>query len=132
LRQMKKHVLESRLPLSYFCQVGSIISRENIRKRRFFTSKIFIAADQYSAKYLPTETMPAGSYRCIYFENFKNEAMYASQLLTDIESQGLTICGDYICETIAEFPVFRKAERNTFIKIQVPVSRQDDLQAPTI
>lgn len=122
LRQMKRHVLESRLPLSYFCQVGSIIAGESFRRREYLTTKIFIAADKYSARFMPTETLPAGRYLCVYFENFRNETTYASRLLEEIDRRGLTICGDYICETIAEFPIFRKAERNTFIKIQVPVS----------
>ena len=70
---------------------------------------------------METETIPAGRYLCVYFENFRNEAACASRLLDEIEQRGLTVCGDYICETIAEFPIFRKAERNTFIKIQIPV-----------
>lgn len=121
LRQMKKHVQESRLPLSYFCQVGSIIAADSIRRREFLTSRIFIAADKYSARFMETETIPAGRYLCVYFENFRNEAACASRLLDEIEQRGLSVCGDYICETIAEFPIFRKAERNTFIKIQIPV-----------
>lgn len=122
LRQIKKHMLESKLPLTYFCQFGAITKREDILDRRLITSKSFIIADSYSAKYLPTETIPGGRYLCVYFEGFKNEAMYVDRLLEVARVRGLHICGDYICDTVAEFPVFRRAERNTFIKIQLPVS----------
>jgi len=121
LRQIKKHILESRLPLAYFCQFGAITPQIDFQERRLFTSKSFILADSYSAKFLPVETIPAGRYLCVYFESYRNEALYAGQLLDAVAERALTICGDYICDTIAEFPVFRKAERNTFIKIQVPV-----------
>ncbi|HBR01863.1 MAG TPA: MerR family transcriptional regulator, partial [Ruminiclostridium sp.] len=29
--------------------------------------------------------------------------------------------GDYICEVVAELPVFPENERNMFIKLQIPI-----------
>lgn len=121
LRRMKNDMLTKKLPISYFCNVGSTIAGQNLLGRRFISNRIFIWADDYSSGILPVETFPGGRHLCVYFESFRNEARYREAVLREIELSKYTIKGDYICETLAEFPVFRRAERNTVVKIQVPV-----------
>lgn len=49
------------------------------------------------------------------------EAEYAERLLDYIEDNGYMIMGDYICEVVAEFPMFEKTPRSMLFKIQIPV-----------
>jgi len=121
VRELKATLTQHNIPMSYFCNVGSIISKGTIATGNFTAEKIFIKADEYTEKCLPTETLPAGDYLCIYFESYLKEKAYAKKLIDYIGTNELLIDSDYISEVIAEFPVFRKAERNTFIKIQIRV-----------
>ena len=46
----------------------------------------------------------------------------AAELLLDkIEQEGYTICGDYICETVAELPVIGSGERGMYLRLQIPI-----------
>ena len=42
-------------------------------------------------------------------------------LLSHCKSEGLSICGDYICEVLTEFNVFDDEKRGMFLRLQVPV-----------
>jgi DNA-binding transcriptional MerR regulator len=123
LREMKNDLLLKKLPISYFCNVGSIIEKERFIKHDYVSTKIFIWADEFSSSILPADVIPAASFLCIYFEGFSNEKRFREALTERIESSDLTVTGDFICETIAEFPVYRKAERNTIIKLQIPFKK---------
>ena len=120
-RKLKETLIGYGIPMSYFCNVGSIIGKDTIAAGHFIAEKIFIKADAYTAKLMPTEILPAGIYLCVYFENYLHERRYAKKLTDHIKASALSIEGDYVAEVIAEVPVFRKAERNTFIKIQIRV-----------
>lgn len=119
VRELKSTLILNKIPMSYFCNIGSIVSKNTIKKGNFRAEKIFIKADESFAKYLPVETIPPGEYLCVYFEGYLNERTYAEKLLEYVQANDLLICSDYIAEVIAEVPVFCKAERNTFIKIQI-------------
>ena len=121
VRTLKETLIRYNIPMSYFCNVGSIIGKDTITSGNFAAEKIFIKADAYTAKFLPVEILPAGEYLCVYFENYQNEKKYTKKLIDHIKANARVIDSDYIAEVIAEFPVFRKAERNTFIKIQLRV-----------
>ena len=43
-------------------------------------------------------------------------------MLNYIEEHGLSICGDYLCEVLVEFPVFQDGPRNMFYKLEIPVN----------
>ena len=46
----------------------------------------------------------------------------AHKMLNYIEEHGLSICGDYLCEVLVEFPVFQDGPRNMFYKLEIPVN----------
>jgi len=56
--------------------------------------------------------IPEGNYACIYCDSFDKELGYIGKLVDYIEQNGYTICGDYICEVIAELPVFNQEKRS--------------------
>ena len=64
----------------------------------------------------------AGMYQCIYCSSFDTEKELACKLLDQVEKNGYTIAGDYLCETIVETPIFEKDERGMFLRLQVPVN----------
>lgn len=123
VRELKAMLDNHKIPMSYFCNVGSIIGKDTIASGNFAAEKIFIKADEYTAKLLPIEILPAGEYLCVYFDSYLKEMSYTKKLVDYIKTNSLSIASDYIAEVIAEFPVFRKAERNTFIKIQICIKR---------
>jgi DNA-binding transcriptional MerR regulator len=123
LREMKNDLLSSKLPISYFCNVGTTVGCEDFKLRNYVSNRVFIWADKYSASILPTEAIPGGRYLCVYFENYRNEPIHREEIHKFAESSGYRFVGDLICEVIAEFPVFQKAERNSFIKIQIAVEK---------
>jgi len=124
LRKLKKQVMLEKLPVVYFCNVGSIIRKENILKNNFYSTEIFVFLDDASSENNHTETIPAGSYACISFkgeEGFSNEQEYAQKLFDFISENDLEIDGDYICEVITELPFFCNSIRNMFIRLQIPI-----------
>lgn len=56
-----------------------------------------------------------GMYQCIYCSSFDTEKELACKLLDQVEKNGYTIAGDYLCETIVETPIFEKDERGMFL-----------------
>jgi hypothetical protein len=124
LRNVQKSVIESSLHISYFCNVSSIVDKDDFANGSHKLKGIFILADNFSKKYLPVDYLKKGVYLCIYFEGFNNEKRYRQTLLKEIKRRGYAIAGDFACETIAEYPVFKATERNTVIKIQVPVKKR--------
>ena len=124
LRELKKQVMVKNLSMVYFCNVGSIIRKENLQKNKFYSSEIFVFLDNSFPPEEKVEVIPEGKYACISFkgeEGFSNELKYAEKLLSFIEKNNLTINGDYICEVITELPLFKSKTREMYIRLQVPV-----------
>jgi DNA-binding transcriptional MerR regulator len=124
LRELKKQVIIKNLPMVYFCNVGSIIRKENLQKNKFYSSEIFVFLDNSFPPEEKVEVIPEGRYACISFkgeEGFSNELKYAEKLLNYIEKNNFEITGDYICEVITELPLFKSKTREMYIRLQVPV-----------
>ena len=58
----------------------------------------------------------------LFSYSFETEKELAGKLLDQVEKNGYTIAGDYLCETIVETPIFEKDERGMFLRLQVPVN----------
>lgn len=121
LRKLKNHILLHRLPMVYFCNVGSILRQADLIADRFLSTEIFLFVDQDFTAEQGLATIPAGTYACIYGNGFHIEKAYATRLLNHVLENGYRIVGDYICEVVAELPVFPQNERNMFIKLQIPI-----------
>lgn len=121
LRGMKRWLREGGLPLSYFSNVSSRIRGSDFVAGDLTSYSLFIVADDFSKRRMDVEAVPAGDYLCIYFTGFEQELAVVDQLRSEVERRQLTVAGDYICETVFEFPLFRQAERKSLICAQVPV-----------
>ncbi len=120
LRKLKKQVLLKHLPMVYFCNVGSIIREETLKKGNFHSSEIFLFINS-SYNDSEAEIIPDNTFMTIYCDSFSNEKKYAEKLFAYIENNNFMITGDYICEVIVELPLITSIERNMIIKLQVPV-----------
>ncbi len=122
LRELKKHISLSHLPMAYFCNVGSIMRQEPLLARNFVSTEVFVFVDHDFKPSPQVETLPSHTYLCISCDNFHKEKDYAQKLLAHAKEQGYFIAGDYVCEVIADLPVFVDNERGMFIKLQIPVN----------
>lgn len=121
LRKLKENLISDKLPQIYFCNAGTILRRENLQRRHFCSSEIFVFVDR---EYVPdklTVSVPENTYLCIYCNEFEKEREYIGHLLCEVEEKGYRIAGDYICESITEFPLLKRAERGMFLRLQVPI-----------
>jgi len=121
LRELKGSLIADQLPQLYFCNVGTIMRRENLLRRRFVSTEVFVFVDREFVREELVTVIPGGSYLCIYCDRFDKEREYAEKLLDSAARQGMEIAGDYICEVVAELPVIGKTERGMFLRLQVPV-----------
>ena len=121
LRELKLHLADNYLPMSYFCNVGTIVRRENLMNGHFSSNEVFLFVDPEDDT-VPAEAIPAAMYYCMCSDDFYAEKANARKLIATIRDNGFEICGDYLCEVLVEFPVFAGNKRNMFYKIEIPVS----------
>jgi DNA-binding transcriptional MerR regulator/effector-binding domain-containing protein len=134
LRRLKAVVALRGLPMIYFCNVGSIVRRADLEAGRLRSTEIFLFVDEDFAPeraapstgendgLMGIETIAEGTFACLYFEGFSKELAFADKLLSHIAANGMSIAGDYLCEVVAELPLFPKEERSMLIKLQIPIS----------
>ena len=122
LRELRFRLAQDKLPQIYFCNAGTILRMENLMKQRFYSTEVFVFVDREFVDPALITTIPSGNYLCIYCDSFHKEKSYAMRLLEKARAEGCRICGDYLCETIAELPVIGETERGMFLRLQVPVT----------
>lgn len=124
LRKLKNDMMENSFSPLYFCNVGTVLRRENLLAKRFVSTEVFVFLDESSklASEQKLQTIPAGNYLCIYCDNFEKEKDYACRLLDELTARNYSVCGDYICEVIADLPMLESINRGMFFRLQVPVS----------
>ena len=121
LRRLKGHIRGQKLPEIYFFNAGTILRREYLESRTFYSSEVYVQVEEdYVDKVLLT-VLPASTYLCIYCDRFDKEREYAERLLDRIEHEGYLVSGDYICEVIYEPPAQGGLERDMYLRLQVPI-----------
>ena len=124
LRSLKKVYVLHRLPISYFCNVGSIMRKDHFKKKELWASEVFLfVEDDFEAKD-GIEIIPEGMYLCMYCYGFNKEEESLKKLMNYISSHNYVAQGDCISEVLIEFPTFNEYDRNAFMKIQVPVEQK--------
>lgn len=123
LRSLKKNAALSNLPISYFCNVGSIIRKEYAIRNELWATEVFLFVDEEFAEQEGVEEIPEGVFLCRYCDSFRAEEAAIEALFSHIRENGYTIEGDLISEVLVEFPAVTRFERNAFIKLQIPVAR---------
>lgn len=121
LRELRSQLAKDNLPQIYFCNAGSVLRREYLERGEFYSTEVFVFVDKEFVDPELTSTIEAGNYLSIYCDNFNKEKEYMRRLMQRVKQENYEICGDYICETVAELPVIGKGERGMFLRLQVPV-----------
>ena len=121
LRDLQDHLVKNKLPQIYFCNAGTILKREDFLNLNLCATQVFVFVDREFVPNELTVTVPAGNYACIYCDDFYKEKEYIFRLLEYIKKIGYEVCGDYLCESIADIPVARADERGFYLRLQVPV-----------
>lgn len=121
LRDLQDNLVKDGLPQIYFCNAGSILSKENFLASRLYATQVFVFVDREFVPESLITTIPAGNYACIYCDDFYKEKAYISRLSEYIKKIGYEVCGDYLCESIADIPVTKVDSRGLYLRLQVPV-----------
>lgn len=121
LREFKDSLIKQDLPATIFFNPGSILRQEQVLKREFNASELFVFIDDKKDISLKKETIPANMYLCIYCDDFSKEKEYAQRLFDEIESKNYTIIGDYLCESLNDILIFNEKHRNMYLRLQVPI-----------
>ena len=106
----------------YYRNPGTIWRKDKVMKREFVSTEVYVRADERHFRPEEITQIPAGMYQCIYCSSFDTEKELACKLLDQVEKNGYTIAGDYLCETIVDTPIFERDERGMFLRLQVPVN----------
>lgn len=121
LRRLKEQMRGRHLPEIYFYNAGTLMRKERLLQRDFYSSEVFVLVDKDFADPDLLTRLPPSTYYCIYCNQFDREREYALRLLEHVEQAGLDITGDYICEVLFEPPVSSSAQRDMLMRLQVPV-----------
>lgn len=122
LRRLKEKIRGANLPEIYFHNAGTILRREQLLKRHFYSSEVFISVEDDGEASALFTALPPATYCCIYCYQFDKEKSYALRLLQHIERSGLRVTGDYLCEVLFEPPVASLEQRDMLMRLQVPIS----------
>ena len=98
--------------MAYFCNVGTVLRKPLLLRKEFVSTEVFIFVDDDFQQSPNVETLPSGTYLCMSCDSFHKEKEYAGKLLAHAEENGYEIAGDYICEVIADLPVFHNNGRH--------------------
>ena len=101
------------------------MSKDNLLARNFFTTELFVFVNENDKnRFIACDTIAANVYLCMICDDSKNETAFINRLLNEIDKNGYTICGDYICEVVSEFLSTRDDTRSMTLKLQIPISFQ--------
>ena len=121
LRDLKDGLVKDGLPQIYFCNAGTRMAQSDFEQGRLFASEVFVFVDREFVPEQLTATVPAGNYACIYCDSFYKEQEYIARLRAYIHQSGCRVCGDYLCESVADIPVAEPNARGLYLRLQVPV-----------
>lgn len=121
LRDLQDSLVKNKLPQIYFCNAGTILRREDFINARFSATEVFVFVDREFVPETLITTIPAGNYACMYCSDFYREKEYIARLRDYIRQNECEVCGDYLCESIADIPVSEPDARGLFLRLQIPV-----------
>lgn len=123
LRALKKNYVLHRFPMSYFCNVGSIIRNEFFMKKELMATEVFVFIDEEFQSSDDVEIIPEGMYVCLYCDGFNREEEGLKKLMEYIFTHDYIVVGDCYSEILVELPTYSNYDRKAFFKLQVMVKR---------
>ena len=120
LRQLKNHLTNSNIPISYFTNTGTIIRKKDLLSGNMYSNEVFLFMDDWE-KDEGLEILPAATYACLCSGDFSEEEENVKRLVDYVLDCGYSIAGDYLCEVMVDFPILDSSARNIYYKTQIPV-----------
>ena len=120
LRQLKNHLTNSNIPISYFTNTGTIIRKTDLLSGNMYSNEVFLFMDDWE-KDEGLEILPAATYACLCSGDFSEEEENVKRLVDYVLDCGYSIAGDYLCEVMVDFPILDSSARNIYYKTQIPV-----------
>ncbi|MBN7771758.1 MerR family transcriptional regulator [Clostridium aminobutyricum] len=121
LRDLRYSLMADELPQIYFFNAGMILRQKELMKSNFYSTEAFVFVDSEVTLEKHILTVPANYYLCIFCNDFYKEKEYIGRLMDEINRKGYQICGDYLCESIADIPVINHTERGMHLRLQIPI-----------
>ena len=121
LGDLREHIRAHGLPQIYYCNAGTLMTKENFLAQNFISNEIFVFVDDEFPDNEGVRRLDSSMYACIYLDSFDQEPEYARRLFHYCQENSYLICGDYICEVLTEFNVFDSEQRSMFLRLQVPL-----------
>lgn len=121
LGDLREYIRIHDLPQIYYCNAGTLMTKENFLAQNFISNEIFVFVDDEFPDGEEVRRLDSGMYACIYLDSFDREPEYARRLFHYCQENSYLICGDYICEVLTEFNVFDSEQRSMFLRLQVPL-----------
>lgn len=123
LRQMQNYLHAHNLPASYFINVGTLMEREDFIGQNYRACSAFIFVDDLYPKREDIRVLSPGLVMAIVSDDAGRELEYAEKLHAEIGRRGMTVCGDYLCEVLSQFPASNTDQ--LVYKIQIPVKKSE-------
>ncbi len=120
LRELKTHFLNENIPMTDFCNVGTIMRKDAFVNGDFYSDEVFVYMDE-DAQLTNIETMPSSMYYCVCSKDMDEELKLLQQLRQNIFDAGYEIVGDYYCEVITDMSFAGELGRKITYMIQIPV-----------
>lgn len=120
LRQLKKQLAMSNIPISYFTNTGTIIRKEDLLKGNMYSNEVFLFMDDWENDE-GLDILPAATYACLCSGDFSEEEDNVHRLVDYVFDHGYSIAGDYLCEVMVDFPILHSSTRNIYYKTQIPI-----------
>jgi DNA-binding transcriptional MerR regulator/effector-binding domain-containing protein len=121
LRDLRYSLMEDHLPQIYFFNVGMILRQKDFLKSNFYSTEAFVFIDNEVTLDKNLQSIPANYYLCIFCNDFYKEKEYIHRLMEEIQQKGYHVCGDYLCESIADIPVIKRTGREMHLRLQIPI-----------
>ncbi len=122
LRNLKKKLMKEGKDTLYFNNAGTSMKKEDFLEGKYISNDLFVFVDESDFNCMDVEYIEGGLFLCIYCDAFEKETLYMKKLLHKIKEEQYEVIGDYICESIAEIPIFNaNDERGMFIRLQIPI-----------
>jgi len=132
LRQVKKELLKRKLPLSMFRNVGCVVKKEDLEKGCIFFSEAFLWVQEgFRHPGCELGVAEEGDYLCVVCDGVRTETaehkedVYLRRILDRIAGQGYQITGNYMGEILLDTPAFQYKNRDSLLRIQVPIAPED-------
>ncbi len=125
LERVKASLVEKKIPLTLFHQVGGIIQKQFLLQNQLMCSGAFIQLNDDHQFGREAAHIDSGPYVCMYqrwiaMDNLA-ESRGVRRLLEYITENEYQIAGSYLAEVVAETSIFDYHDSNIFLKQQIPI-----------